>query len=187
MNDVERGETIKATHWKQMAQEVRATKLISGRGIRLTTTPNGTLINFAGSASGFNHPHKCTLQGDSVRILPGLINSIVGDDGSEPFTLDFAPEYDADGRAWIVAAVTFSDDWEVTAWKYKHTTEPFSGNAPGIGGLNTLDDGTVNIPIALIVKTLGATLHQHAFFNLGLRTRPSGAASGNARHLYFAT
>lgn len=169
-----------------MAREVARTKLISGRGIRLTETPSGTLINFAGGNDSFNHPHKCSLQGGSVRILPGLINTVQGDDGQEPFTLDFAPDYDVDGRAWIVAKVLFDDAWNVVSWRYKHSVKPFAGGSPGIGGLNTLDDGTVEIPIATLVKDLSATLFQHAYFNLGLRTRPGGAASGKARHLYFA-
>ena len=194
---VEVGDPIRAKDWNALEAMIKATRLSAGKGVRLLVTPSGTSIAFDSSPADFTHPHKCQLISDrEVRIIPGTINTlfpqafgdVAGTPQTEPFALRFNKDYDANGMAWIVGKLHFDNKWQVIRWEYLHTTQPFnSKSGPGVGGLDTLKDGTVNIPIAVLVKGDRLKLHQHAHFNLTVRTRPEGAASGQARHLYFAT
>ena len=193
IDKVEVGDKILAKDWNQLEALIRATRLSAGRGVRLLVTPSGTSISFDPSGVDFGHPHKCTLiSSKEVRITAGQINTLFptvdGEVQEKPVTLRFDKEYDANDTAWIAAKVYFDDKWQVVKWEYVHTIKPFTTKSgPGVGGLDTLADGTVNVPIAVLVNGDSLKLYQHAYFNLTVRTRPEGASSGHARHLYFAT
>jgi len=192
IKDIQPGDPLKADDWQAIDDGVAANRLIAGRNVRLAKSPNGTRVHFIGGGASFNHPHKCDLQGNTCQINPGLINKKLplnnGEEVVEPFSIKFSPSYDAEGRAWIVAKIRFKDDWSVEYWTYEFTPKPFAGDSnPGIGGYDTLDDGTVNVPILFIKNIKGRIISiQHVIHNLEVRTRPGGAASGKARHLAYA-
>jgi hypothetical protein len=195
---VEVGDPIRAKDWNELEAMIRATRLTAGKNVRLTVTSSGTSISFnSNSSPAFLHPHRCQLVGDNaVQIDPGQINTLFpqafgdvsGTLQTEQFTLRFNKSYDSNGAAWIAAKLHFDEFWQVIRWEYVHTIQPFNAKSgPGIGGLDTLPDGTVNIPIAVILEKPTTTLHQHAYFNLTHRARAEGAGVGQARHLFFAT
>lgn len=192
IREVQPGDPLRADDWQEIDSAAKAGNLIAGRNVRLSKYPNGCVVNFLGGGMNFNHPHKCQLNGNTCRINPGLINKVLplnnGEEMAEPFTIKFSPSYDAEGRAWIVAKIRFKDDWNVEYWTYEFTAKPFAGDSnPGIGGYDTLDDGTVNVPILFVKNIKGRIISiQHVIHNLEVRARPGGAASGKARHLAYA-
>jgi hypothetical protein len=192
LKPVEVGDKITAAFENEMVAEIRANRIVSVRGGRIRRTEQGTTITISNSLSEFPSPHKVTLQGfTQAKIRAGLVNLLEhADKQDEEFiTLDFKPAWNKQNRAWIGARCLFDESWKVTEWQYVHTTKPFAGDAPGIGGLETLEDGSVIVPIAMLAKLDNGTtrLVQCVMHNIIIRTRPDGAASGKARHLAFAS
>lgn len=158
-------------------------------GGKIHRSKQGIVIALDPVKASFPFPHQCALNGETtITIRPGTIATKFPTDGDEEFTLNFEPDFDENNRAWIVGNCRFDKSWKLTDWSYQHTTRPFAGKGPGLGGYETLDDGTVNLPVAILtLKENGSvTLFQHIHFNQDLTTRVQEAGSKRARHLFFA-
>ncbi len=181
------GERITAALWNKLVAAGRACRLISGDGIRLRQTPDGTLVSCS-TWKPWNHPFKVTLSGTSATINRGLVNTIepkikdvpIGGDeanGKPQPKIEFKePKLDKDGRGWIAVEVICDKEkqWAVA-----------SATVVQVGELKT-DDPTKGLhPIAMLrrSKTGDLSLFQIEFFNL--QHKAAVPTNGNAARHFF--
>jgi hypothetical protein len=206
------GETILAVTWNAMVKAVQRLRLISGPGVRLTETTQGTVISFDSKNAIFLHPFRCTMTDTEVRIRPGTVNTIrtqIGDkflDDQEPPALELEDELvlDGDGKGWIALLVTLSKkDWAVEKVEVvqvadlasedgksafvQGTEDPGITGPPPLGGIPGIKDRKVRFPIALIREYEDGSrkIFQTAHFNLQHRVK-AVANSDTARHFFYA-
>ena len=179
------GQRLTATLWNSLAAACRQARIISGDGIRLRQTPDGTLIS-SSTWKPWNHPFKVSLSGTSATIECGLIDGIEptikdvrisGEEGKAQPKLEFkSPKFDKDGRGWIAVEVTC----EKEKWNVASTT------MVQVGDLKSDDPLKAVYPIAMLRRTADSiSLFQITFFNLQHRAeaKEGGAA---ARHFFWA-
>lgn len=178
------GERITAALWNKLVAAGRACRLLSGDGIRLRQTPDGTLISCS-TWKPWNHPFKVTLSGTSATINRGLINTIEptikdipigGAEGKPQPKLEFKePKLDKEGRGWIAIEVTCDKEkqWEVT-----------SATVVQVANLETKEPTKALHPIAMLrrPKTGDLSLFQITFFNLQHKAATGGSA---VRHFFW--
>ena len=178
------GQRLTAVLWNSLAAACRQARIISGDGIRVRQTPDGTLISCS-IWQPWNHPFKVSLSGTSATIGRGLVDGIEptikdvpigGEEGKSQPKLEFkSPKFDKDGRGWIAVEVTCDKEkWTVT-----------SATIVQVGELKTDDPLKGLHPIAMLRRTADSiSLFQITFFNLQHRAdvRDGGKAS---RHFFW--
>lgn len=207
---VQAGEQIRASSWNAAGRTVRALQLISGPGVRLRSTPNGTIVNFSGGNAIFLHPFKVTLTGLGVRVRWGQINGVDGtinDKLIQPVYEDTEPtltvnkfKLDKSGRGWVAAEVTCSPkNWDVESWKVVQVadldtddgaTAVVGAEASGskAGGVPNLPGRRARQPLAMLVarSTRVVSCHQVTYFHLQHRVRAAEDPKADAaRHFFF--
>ncbi len=208
---VKAGELIRQGPFQAIGKAVDALRLKAGFGVRLSETPDGTIINFDGKPVIFNHPFKVSLSGDGeAKILPGLVNTVQatikkvpldGDKKNPPPTLKFPRlRLDKTGRGWIAAEVTFSPlDWSVLSAEVVQVADldTDTGEAPeegtarraSSGGVPNLPGRRGRYPLAMLRRTASGELRQiqSAYFNVQHRLK-IGLDPANddlARHFFY--
>ena len=182
------GQAITAVLWNKLVAAARSCRIISGEGIRLRQTPDGTLISCS-TWKPWNHPFKVSLSGTSATIGRGLVNGIepkiddvpIGGDeaaGKAQPKLEFKePKLGKDGRGWIAIEVTCDKEkqWAVA-----------SATVVQVAELKSDDATKARHPIAMLRKTKGGSLihFQIEFFNLQHKAdvRDTGKS---ARHFFW--
>lgn len=202
------GEIVTARHFEQMGRAIRAGRLLTtdGSGVRLTSTPNGTLVAFS-SRADFSHPWRVNLQGaNAATVEPGTVNGFPatidgepldgGEENTPPPVLRFSTlKTDADGRGWLALEVTFdpAKEWGIIKAEIVQVADcdtddgaPAPGLPPPTGGARPLAGNRARHPLAMLRQRDGGRLDvfQHAFFPL--KHRPAFATDGKTivRHFF---
>jgi hypothetical protein len=182
------GERITAALWNKLVAVARSCRIISGDGIRLRQTPDGTLISCS-SWTPWNHPFKVSFSGTSATIGRGLVNGIepkiddvpIGGDeaaGKAQPKLEFKePKFGKDGRGWIAIEVMCDKEkqWAVA-----------SATVVQVGELKSDDATKARHPIAMLRKTNAGSLIQFQieFFNLQHKADVQDSGE-SARHFFW--
>lgn len=185
---VKPGQPITAALWNKLVAAARSCRIISGDGIRLRQTPDGTLISCS-TWRPWNHPFKVSMSGTSATIGRGLVNgiepkikdvSIGGDEesGKPQPKLEFTePKIGKDGRGWIAIEVTCDKEkqWALTA-----------ATVVQVADLKSDDPAKARHPLSMLRKSKDGSLShfQIEFFNLQHKAevRESGKP---ARHFFW--
>lgn len=188
------GELLRAGPWNLAGRAIRALQLVSGIGVRLRETPNGTFVNFDGSKAIFINPFKVTLSGTNVKVRWGQINGVNGKIGKKELKPVYEDEPEPelelrqfnlndDGRGWVAAEVTCSEkDWSVKSWEIVQVADldtpdgkvgkngPTQGSA---GGVPNLPGRKCRQPLAMLIKQRSGqvVVRQITFFHLTHRRR----------------
>jgi hypothetical protein len=209
---VKAGQLLRAGPWNAAGRAIRALRILSGFGVRLRETSNGTIINFDGGAQTFDHPFRVTLDGPTLAtIRPGRVNTIPakikgilleGDDENEPPQLEFEePKFDKDGRGWIAVEVTCSKtDWSIVAVEVVQVSDldtddglaPKDSAASGspAGGVPNLPGRRARWPLAMLRKRLdGVVMFQSTMHDLQHRRKAAtaDATADVGRHFFYPT
>lgn len=202
---VKRGQPVTAVVWNQLCAAVRACRIISGDGVRVRETPDGTIITFDGQSPDFAHPFQVALQGsDSATIRPGTVNRVdakiknvplAGADQDPPPVLKFGkPQLDDDGRGFICVEVTCREkDWSVEKVEVVQVADPNtpdgepSDSHSGEGGAVALPDRRARHPLAMLRQRKDGKLDvfQITFFDLQHRPALAVDRKTATRHFFW--
>ena len=202
---VKRGQPITAPLWNQLCAAVRACRIISGDGVRLRETPDGTIITFDGSDAVFAHPFQVSLVGkEAATIRPGTVNRIdakikgvplAGTDRVPPPVLKFGkPRLDQDGCGFICIEVMCREkDWSVEKIEVVQVADPNTddgepGESPGgSGGAVTLPGRRARHPLAMLRERKDGRLDlfQITFFDLQHRPALASDRKTATRHFFW--
>ena len=205
---VKRGQPITAPLWNQLCAAVRACRIISGNGVRLRETPDGTIITFDGGGADFTHPFQVSLVGkEAATIRQGTVNRIdakikgvpLAGSGAgraePPPVLRFGkPRLDQDGRGFICVEVTCREkDWSVEEIEVVQVADPNTpdgepGESPGgSGGAVALPGRRARHPLAMLRERKDGRLDlfQITFFDLQHRPALAPDRKNAARHFFW--
>lgn len=202
---VRRGQPITAQLWNQLVGVVRACRLISGDGVRLRETPDGTIITFDGGGADFAHPFQVSLVGtDAATIRPGTVNRVdvmikdvplAGTDREPPPVLKVGtPMLDQEGRGFICVEVTCREkDWSVEKTEVVQVADPNSDDggagegSGGSGGAVALAGRRARHPLAMLRQRKDGKLDlfQITFFDLQHRPALAADRKSAARHFFW--
>ena len=191
---VQRGDAILPA-WNKLLNWAKQFRVLAGRGIRLTRTPNGTYIVADLQASTWDHPFRVMLGGKEVTVGMGTLNNRIPTingvplDGAQAVPrLKLASGPNAELRSWVCLQVRVdrqsgeinTDD--ETAVSIVHKNDIENGlPSDGIIGLHALAMLVWN-PDRSSVKRL----HQVTHFHLQHRWL-KGTNQQPARHLFWPT
>ena len=189
---VQRGDAILPA-WNKLLNWAKQFRVLAGRGIRLTRTPNGTYIVADLQASTWDHPFRVMLSGKEVTVGTGTLNNRIPTingvplDGAQAVPkLKLASGPNAELRSWVCLQVRVdlqsgeinTDD--ENAMSIVHKTDIENGlPSDGIIGLHALAMLVWN-PDRSSVKRL----HQVTHFHLQHRWL-KGTNQQPARHLFW--
>ena len=189
---VQRGDAILPA-WNKLLNWAKQFRVLAGRGIRLTRTPNGTYIVADLQASTWDHPFRVMLSGKEVTVGMGTLNNRIPTingvalDGAQAVPkLKLASGPNAELRSWVCLQVRVdlqsgeinTDD--ENAMSIVHKTDIENGlPSDGIIGLHALAMLVWN-PDRSSVKRL----HQVTHFHLQHRWL-KGTNQQPARHLFW--
>jgi hypothetical protein len=80
--------------WRALLKFIKNTGIVTGPGVKVTQTPNGTLVDAERSFRPWSHPFKVSTDGTTATIRAGLVNGVspylngvringIDDDGNE--------------------------------------------------------------------------------------------------------
>ncbi len=189
---VQRGDAILPA-WNKLLNWAKQFRVLAGRGIRLTRTPNGTYIVADLQASTWDHPFRVMLSGKEVTVGTGTLNNRIPTingvplDGAQAVPkLKLASGPNAELRSWVCLQVRVdlqsgeinTDDENAMSIVHKNNIE--NGlPSDGIIGLHALAMLVWN-PDRSSVKRL----HQVTHFHLQHRWL-KGTNQQPARHLFW--
>ena len=189
---VQRGDAILPA-WNKLLNWAKQFRVLAGRGIRLTRTPNGTYIVADLQASTWDHPFRVMLSGKEVTVGMGTLNNRIPTingvalDGAQAVPkLKLASGPNAELRSWVCLQVRVdlqsgeinTDDENAMSIVHKNNIE--NGlPSDGIIGLHALAMLVWN-PDRSSVKRL----HQVTHFHLQHRWL-KGTNQQPARHLFW--
>jgi hypothetical protein len=202
---VKRGQPITAALWNQFAAAVRACRIISGDGVRLRETPDGTIISFDGGGAEFAHPFQVALIGtEAASIRPGTVNRVeakikdvplAGKDGEAPPLLKFGkPKLDDEGRGYICVEVTCREkDWSVEKVEVVQVADPNTDDGEageghsGSTGSVALPGRRTRYPLAMLRERDDGKLdlYQITFFDLQHRAALGEDRKTATRHFFW--
>ena len=207
LNDlrVKRGEPIQPA-WERLLKWAAGMKLISGRGVRLTVTPNGTLVAADVRSNPWDHPFKVTVSSKVAVIGNGSVNNLVpqingaGLDGLDSNGKDVSPPQlkitggpSKDLRSWICVQAKVDaktgrmDAKDKNALTIIHTStlDPKSGE----GGFPDSGQGIGLQPLAMLLWSEDRAgikrVFQITHHNLQHRFVRSGTSTAG-RHFFWA-
>jgi hypothetical protein len=189
---VQRGDAILPA-WNKLLNWTKQFRVLAGRGIRLTRTPNGTYIVADLQASTWDHPFRVMLSGKEVTVGMGTLNNRIPTingvplDGAQAVPrLKLASGPNAELRSWVCLQVRVdrqtgeinTDDENALSIVHKNDIE---------NGL--LSDGTAGLhALAMLVwnpdRSSVKRLHQVTHFHLQHRWL-KGTDQQPARHLFW--
>lgn len=194
LNDlrVRRGDPIQPA-WQRLLKWAAGTKLIAGRGVRLSVTPQGTLVTADVRNRPWDHPWKVAVSDKTASIRPGLLNNLMptikgvaldGKDAKAPPTLKIAGGPDEELRSWVMLQVTMDADGRIP---------PKAKDAITLIHVNQLEP---ELPVTTGLQPLALlqwdesgsvkSVFQIAHHNLNHRFLPGIASRGPGRHFFWA-
>ena len=203
---VHKGQPITAALWNRLVAAVRAGRVLSGDGVRLRSTPQGTIISAAPGGSPWVHPFMVTLSGSGATVRYGQINAVEPTIGGVPISgtseepapvLRFRePKLDVQGRGYIALEVVCDEKWWLKRAEVVQVAalDSLDGAAPPEGaGTPIIAGGSPGLPgrkarhaLAMLRQRGNGqlALFQIEFFNLQHRVDArSGADAG--RHFFW--
>ena len=212
---VKAGDLLKAGQWNEAGRLMQSIRLISGYGIRLRTTSNGTIISAMIPRSAFVGRWKCQLEGESrVLVKPGAINGVEatikgvllsGDpkrNQAVPVLELRAIQLDSEGKGYIAAEVQCSDDglWaiktvEIVQVAYLNSDdgkEPPKGNilTQSSAGVPNLEGRRARVPLAMLRRRAAGNieLFQIAYHDFGHTIKTvADRKLDQGRHFFYAS
>ncbi len=189
---VQRGDAILPA-WNKLLNWAKQFRVLAGRGIRLTRTPNGTYIVAELQASAWDHPFRVMLSGKEVTVGMGTLNNRIPTingvalDGAQAVPkLKLTGVPNAELRSWVCLQVRVdrhsgeinTDDENAVSIVHKNDIE---------NGLPS--DGSIGLhALAMLVwnpdRSSVKRLHQVTHFHLQHRWL-KGIDQQPARHLFW--
>ena len=62
--------------WRALLRFIKNTGIVVGPGVKVTQTPNGTLVDADRSFRPWSHPFKVSADGTTARVREGLVNGV---------------------------------------------------------------------------------------------------------------
>lgn len=184
MKPVKPGDLVLAA-WNAVVKGMDALTILPGKGILLTRTPQGTVINSRQAIKGFSGAWSVSAGTNSLKVARGFVNAVeplVGNKKLSAAEIKFRESDFVDGRLWVGIKVRV--DPETGKMREKDATEndltvvvqgsPKSGDHSGLIGFH---------PIALLTQKPVLTIHQIAFFDYQHSTAKAPKGSG-FRHFF---
>jgi len=189
---VQRGDAILPA-WNKLLNWAKQFRVLAGRGIRLTRTPNGTYIVAELQASAWDHPFRVMLSGKEVTVGMGTLNNRIPTingvalDGAQAVPkLKLTSGPNAELRSWVCLQVRVdrqtgeinTDDENPVSIVHKNDIE---------NGLPS--DGSIGLhALAMLVwnsdRSSVKRLHQVTHFHLQHRWL-KGTDQQPSRHLFW--
>ena len=191
--------------WAALLQFIARTGIVAGPGVRVTQTPNGTMVDSDASFRPWSHPFKVSCDGEKAAIRAGLVNGIaphvdgvritgVDDGGKEIAVPDLVIEHDGTPITYIaLIALTSTTGRNIEIVDSPETL--FIGHVTELpenfaGGGTAPDLGRATYPLAALYWSSKGVLRrkiQIVHHNLGHRYIQSQAKAGiPGRHLFWA-
>lgn len=187
---------------------ITATKVTAGSGLKVTITPNGTLVTGDRNIQSFAHPFRVSRTGNKFTVREGTVNGLI------PFIEDVPMSgYDSAGKKVTVPKIEAESDGNTTTYiaielnltensrgelgleETKDTLrvghiQSLEGSGMEMGGVSDVR-GRAVYPIARINWTAGGKSIQSVFqivhHNLTHRYSASNAGEGvTGRHFFWA-
>lgn len=187
VNPVKRGDKV-IPAWNALLRHIRRLQILPGKGIMLTKSASGTVINSRAAAQAFRGAFWTTFGGDGVTIARGLVNSveplISGKKISDPeAVLKFDDDWDDEGRAYVSLAVKVTSEAGRIDPKDKEAITVEIRTERKL----TSDDGLTGYhDIAVIVRDPTVKLFQIAYFSLQHSTVKKDTGQGKGYRHFFS-
>lgn len=187
VNPVKRGDKV-IPAWNALLSHIRRLQILPGKGISLTKSAMGTVINSRAAAQPFRGAFWATFGGEGITIGRGFVNSveplISGKKISDPeAVLKFDEKWDADGRAYVSIAVKVTseagriDPKDKEAITVELRTERKSSSDDGLIGYHD---------IAVLIRDPTVKLFQIAYFSLQHSTAKKDVGQGKGFRHFFS-
>ena len=192
--------------WRALLKFIKNTGIVVGPGVKVTQTPNGTLVDADRAFRPWSHPFKVSTNGLTATVRAGLVNGVapyinevritgVDDDGKEVDVPDLVIEHDGTLITYIAVVLDLpagSDKLAISdspeAIRIEHVTKLPENFAEG----GTVSDETRGVyPIAVLYWTAKGELNkrlQIVHHNLGHRFIKAAPDQGIVgRHFFWAS
>ena len=113
--------------WERLLEWAKQFRVISGQGIRLTRTPQGTYVVADIRGSSWGHPFRVSLGSSEATISTGTVEDLVPKigkialDAEQAPTLKITGKPNKDGVSWVILGV--SADGKTAEIKHANTLE----------------------------------------------------------------
>jgi len=172
---VKSGDIVLAA-WNAVLKAMTSLTILPGKGILLTRSPQGTVINSRQAIKGFTGAWAVTAGTNSLKVARGFVNAVeplvggfkISDSNAEIPFKDFV-----DGRLWV--GIKVKVDPETGRMKEKDATE--RDITVVVQGSPKSTDALIGFhPIALLTQKPVLRVHQIAFFDYQHSTarKPTG-------------
>jgi len=173
--------------WNKLLQWAKQFRLLAGRGVRLTRTPNGTFIVAEQRGTPWEHPFKVNISALEATVLLGTLNNLVPTMAGKRLDEEPTPRLklvggpNRDRRSWICLDVRVDTKADAI--------DPNDPNAVTITHVREPESREVGRhPLAMVLwnadRTTIRLVHQITHFNLQHRFLKAQAGQPS-RHLFW--
>lgn len=193
--------------WQALLEYIASTRIVVGEGMKVSQTPDGTVVTADIPFRPFPHPFRCTVSGGQLEVRPGTVNGVTpymdelpldgrDKDGNKVDFPRLEVEYPNAQKSYVVVVVRVDGEGNVKAIQDNEgsvTIEHTADLDPSIFLEGGSDDvrGVGIHPIAQLTwdrKTRQLEgLFQMTHHNLGHRYTASDPLSGAfSKHFFWA-